>query len=108
MSNFLAAIIFSAVFFILGDIVGIDKIIEGFNQIISKSKCYKIFETPQIPRVNENSFKISKSSKSKISLPYFPQPYGCELAFGMSTLFDASLEHVDEFLPHVSSTRWTG
>lgn len=36
MSNFLTTIIFSAVFFILGDIVGIDKIIEGFNQIISK------------------------------------------------------------------------
>ena len=35
MSNFLTTVVFSVVFFILGDIVGIDKVIEVGKQIIS-------------------------------------------------------------------------
>lgn len=35
MSNFLTTVVFSAIFFILGDIVGIDKVIEVGKQIIS-------------------------------------------------------------------------
>ena len=35
MFNFLTTVIFSAIFFVLGDIVGVDKVIEVGKQIIS-------------------------------------------------------------------------
>ncbi len=35
MSNFLTTVVFSVVFFILGDVVGVDKIIQVGKQIIS-------------------------------------------------------------------------
>ena len=36
MSNFLTTVLFSVVFFILGDAIGVDKVIDICNQLVSK------------------------------------------------------------------------